>query len=1067
MRRTIFSEVIRGLWALLLLGLQAGAATPGEPAMQPQPELLTNLFQLREEVGQTAQVVHPLRIVAEVVNADSASGVLVLRDATGVEFIRVDHLGRDIGPGATVVLEGDGCRLKPQGFGLSVIPGMVVDNDGVHPFVTGSGRVFLHGGANPIRVRWFDGYGDFGLKVEFEGPGVPRQQIPNAILSRMDIDRVRGHTRFTPGLDYRCYEGFWELMPDFQRLRPVKTGVTSNFDCNVRTRDGAVGLEFSGFLAVPRDGVYTFYATSDDGSQVFVGEPLVSLRVLSQSPAPARMKTGPSPVPVGSNGVWTTLEGTIKAAGIWAEGGELLMRVGNDDIRVEIFESSDFTLDVPLHGRVRVAGIYQDIVAEDGSRVPGRLLAMDCKAIQPVMPSASLSTNVTATGGRSDIPAVVSNLTAGVPTTISTAAEIKALSAEQANQKLPVSICGVVTACFAKYAVVQDSTKGVFVDLLGLPEVKPLQRGEYCQIDGVTGPGSFAPVVVAHRIIRLGPGQLPKPLRPTWDQLMNGSLDDEYAEIVGVVTAVRDQRIVLLTEGGKITLDLNDCRSETLPGYEGALVRIQGCVFVNFDMETHRLGTGSLVIRSAAIDVLRPAPRDFFNAPYKSMGELLLYDPKAAPFRLLKVSGQVIHGRAGEFFLTDGTNGMHVTTRNAEQFAVGDLVDAVGFLELGGSAAELREAMMRRTGRAPLCSPAKLAQDQLLLARHAGTLVQVEATLMNQWRERSEYVLELQAGFLAFKARIDSGDQTITLPRLGSRLELNGVYVPQGIRTGDGILSGFELLLHSASDVRVLATPPWWNLKRVLALAGMLAVMLCAVLVWNKQLHRQVLERSRKLELEIGHRQRAELQQAAEAERARIARDLHDELGTGLTEVSLLASTGSRENREAEKSNDRLRAIAEKARALVSGLDVIVWAIDPKRNSLQSFADYLGRYATELFSATDIVCRFKIPIECNAVTLSEAARHSLFLGVKEALNNVIRHASATEVELRLLQSEDRLQVVIADNGCGIDWNTIRRGNGLANLRARLEALKGECHIESQVGKGTTVRFIIPLPRDPG
>jgi two-component system sensor histidine kinase NreB len=86
----------------------------------------------------------------------------------------------------------------------------------------------------------------------------------------------------------------------------------------------------------------------------------------------------------------------------------------------------------------------------------------------------------------------------------------------------------------------------------------------------------------------------------------------------------------------------------------------------------------------------------------------------------------------------------------------------------------------------------------------------------------------------------------------------------------------------------------------------------------------------------------------------------------------------------------------------------------------------------------------------------------LFLAVKEALNNVIRHASATEVEVQVIMRDHQLELVIADNGCGFDWNAVRRGHGLTNLHERLEALRGHCHIESQPGKGTTVKLSVSL-----
>jgi len=1027
-------------------------------ADEVQPESFTNLFQLRRGAEQSPHVVHPFRIVAEVMDVDSARGVLALRDESGTQFIRVGLTNRDIEPGAIVCLEGSGCAVKLERFGLAIVPGMVVDNDGIHPMVMASGKVFLPAGRNPIKLEWFNWFGDSGLTLEFEGPNSPRGQIPAAMLSRAAVDRVTGRTNFLSGLDYRCWEGVWEALPDFRTLQPVKTGVATNFDMQLRSRTNTVGLQFEGAISIPETGLYTFHLRTDDGGRLFVGHPFVDVRVLGQQ-RPVAAGITPASLLETNHGSWVTLEGTVSAAGVWSPGGESRLRVENEDIRMEVFESGDFSARIPVRQRVRVFGFYENIFTHEGYPIPGRLLILNWKAVKPGGEPGATKVS----------PATYPAATNAV-SVLATAAEIKGLTLDVAKQELPVLIRGVVTASISKYTgvVVQDPTGGVFVEFRDLILPQPLQRGDLCEIEGVTGPGGFAPVVVPRRIARLGHGQLPKPMLATRDQLLNGSLDTEYAEIDGAVTEVQNRRLTLITQGHQISVEFPDSRPEALRDLENALIRIRGCVFTDFDFGTRKFKPGSLTVRSATIDVLQLPPANFFDSPQKSIGQLLFYDPQAAPFRRLKVAGQVIHSRAGEFFLSDGTNGLLVTAQNQEPFAVGDLVEAVGFLALRHQGAELKDAVLRKIGWSPLPAATKLPSDQLFQGRHAGTLVQVDATLINHWREASELVIELQSGFLAFRARLREGQSAVYLPASGSRLSLTGVYAPHGTAAGDGTVSGFDLLLSAPSGIRVLTTPPWWTLKRVLVLAGVLAAILGAVLIWNKELHWKVEERGRQLETEISHRQRVEMQHAAEAERARIARDLHDELGTGLTAVSLLASAGLGQFQDGEKIRARFQSIAEKARALVSGLDVIVWAIDPRRNSLQSFADYVGRYAGELFAASTIDCRLRIRMESGALVLTEAARHNLFLAVKEALNNVIRHASATEVELQILQAGDRLEIVIADNGCGFDQNSaIKGGSGLTNFQDRLQALRGECHVESQPAKGTMVKFLVPLQRDAG
>jgi len=1067
MLSVVVSAVKRGCFAfaLVLIFAPAAIAATNEPATIPPPGVLTNLSQLRDWAQNDLTHVHPFHIVAEVYDVDPVAGVLVLHDATGLDFIHTDFKNQDIKPGSIVDFAGEGCALRLQGFGLEVVPRLVLDVDGVRGFKVASSTAFLHAGLNPITAQWFNHLGHASLRVEYVGPGVPRQALPPALLSRASVDPVTHATNFVPGLDYQCFEDVYEHLPNFAISPPTKTGVAANFDVNLRTRPENAAMEFNGFLSVRRDGVYTFIVSSDDGIRLFVGQPSIRIKVLSDHPAPAEIRGVPTETDEQKPNLWVTLEGTVNFSGIRGAGGEMQIRVGNDDIRVDVFESGKSAPNLPLRSKVRVSGIYRDVITDEGTRIPGVLRVSSWNYVHVLSPAEIHPIDVAGIGERASL-AADKPLETTATRVISTVAEIKALAPELANKRLPVAIRGVITATVNGGAVIQDATRGIYVFLPRNVPPWPLQRGEICRIDGVTSSGLFAPSILAQRITHLGNGQLPQPLQATSDQLVNGTLDTEYAELEGVIAKTYDQRIELLANGGKVLIYLDDFRPDVLAGYQNSLVRIRGCVFARFNEATHKLEPGSLRMSGAAVQVLETSPSDVFATPKKSIAELLLYDPKATPFRRLKISGQVIYGSRNSYYLTDGTNGIHVTMRSGDGFVVGDLVDAVGFLELGGPGSELKEAVMRKTGVAPLPPPTTLTAADLLMASRGGTLVRVDATLMNQWIEGSEHVLELQSGFLAFRGRIDGRDQAIPLPPSGSRLQLTGVYAVQGNRQSDGKVNSFELLLHSPLNIRVLATPPWWNLKRVLILAGILSVLLCGVLVWNKELQRKVQERTRQLEAEIRHRQKVEVQRAAEAERARIARDLHDELGSGLTEVTLLASTGFGDFRSQKSGEDRFGTIAEKARALVSRLDVIVWAIDPTRNSLQSFADYVSSYAKEFLAASNVLCRLKIPIECKAVTLAGTARHNLFLAVKESLNNVIRHAGATEVELQLAQFDHYLEIAIVDNGRGFDRTRVARGHGLANLEQRLTALNGECRIESQPGKGTTIKLVFPLLPDP-
>jgi len=197
-------------------------------------------------------------------------------------------------------------------------------------------------------------------------------------------------------------------------------------------------------------------------------------------------------------------------------------------------------------------------------------------------------------------------------------------------------------------------------------------------------------------------------------------------------------------------------------------------------------------------------------------------------------------------------------------------------------------------------------------------------------------------------------------------------------------------------------------------------------------------------------------------EKSRIARDLHDDLGSSLTEIGLQANLAQRTHLSAGQMTEQFGLIADKTRAMVSALDVIVWTVDPEENTLQATADYLGGYAEEFLAASGLDRRLHIPVELPPVTVDGHTRHGLFLAVKEALNNIVRHARATTVEFSIAAPAGVLHIAITDNGVGFDAATGPAGHGVENLQKRLEALGGKCQIQSQPGSGTTVRLALPI-----
>jgi ligand-binding sensor domain-containing protein/signal transduction histidine kinase len=253
---------------------------------------------------------------------------------------------------------------------------------------------------------------------------------------------------------------------------------------------------------------------------------------------------------------------------------------------------------------------------------------------------------------------------------------------------------------------------------------------------------------------------------------------------------------------------------------------------------------------------------------------------------------------------------------------------------------------------------------------------------------------------------------------------------------------------------------PLWRSPSVVAGAALLATTGVAGIV------RLISHRRLRLKLaQLGQ------QQAMERERMRIARDMHDEIGSKLSRVSYLSELALQDE---TPSRQNLRSIAKTIRDLLQALDEIVWAVDPQNDTLENLAAYLGHYCTEYLQNTSIECELNIPPDLPVKPLTAETRHNLFLAFEEAVGNALKHSGATRLRVDMNQRNGHFEICIQDNGHGFDalrQSTKReagpglqnkRGNGLNNMRQRLASIGGEARIESRPGQGTTVSFSLPV-----
>ena len=314
-------------------------------------------------------------------------------------------------------------------------------------------------------------------------------------------------------------------------------------------------------------------------------------------------------------------------------------------------------------------------------------------------------------------------------------------------------------------------------------------------------------------------------------------------------------------------------------------------------------------------------------------------------------------------------------------------------------------------------------------------------------------------GNLNFRYKLDGLDRDWIDTR-GRRSEIYRRIPPGDYRfrviacNNDGIWNevGAELSVHV---VRYFWQTWWFRILAVMAILG-----------GNGAAARYFAIRRMKRKLEQLNRERA-----VENERSRIAKDIHDDIGANLTEITLLSELAQSEDAPPDEVKSDIRKIATRARELTRAVDATVWAVNPRFDNFDSFVSYACTYAADYLASAAIRLRLEIPAELPSHPLAPNVRHNVFLILKEALNNIVKHSDATEVWLRIRTTPVGFSIVIQDDGKGFDIQSAdakareeavpldvsnTQKDGLFNMRKRMESVGGQFELLTQPGQGTTI-----------
>jgi diguanylate cyclase (GGDEF)-like protein len=383
------------------------------------------------------------------------------------------------------------------------------------------------------------------------------------------------------------------------------------------------------------------------------------------------------------------------------------------------------------------------------------------------------------------------------------------------------------------------------------------------EIEGVTGPGEYSPVIDQANLRVIGEGAVPVARHVSLDRLSTGVDDGQWVEIDGTVQAAdtSNTMLTLVVASGKLQLKVMTPRfsEEQYLRLIDARVSIRGTVGPVFNERHQLIDVNMYTPDLNDIRVLEPAPADPFALPLKTVRGISEYTPGVSPDHRVRIRGTVTGlWPGGEFFITDGVQGASVLSTQTNSLQLGDIVDVIGFAALGDYTPGLREAAFRKVGFGAPPIPSNVTGAEALSGDHAGDLIRIEGRLIQQGRSTDQYTLLLDSAGTVFSAVLPAGLANSLPLRDGSLIELKGICAITETRASRHfqLPTAFQIMMRSPKDIRVLQKASWWTPEHAMYAFGLTGVIVVGTFCWFIALRRQLrqLVRQRTAELEESHR---------------------------------------------------------------------------------------------------------------------------------------------------------------------------------------------------------------------